>query len=43
MSLSELKDPSWAKTVFQISPVGDVMYTTVRPGFAPKEARRGSS
>jgi hypothetical protein len=23
MSLSELKDSSWAKTVFQISPVGD--------------------
>jgi hypothetical protein len=23
MSLSELKDSNWAKTVFQISPVGD--------------------
>ena len=29
MSLSELKDSSWAKTVFQISPVGDAMQTTV--------------
>ena len=30
MSLSELNDFSWAKTVFQISPVGDAMSTTVR-------------
>ncbi len=29
MSLSELKDSSWAKTVFQISPVGDTMQTAV--------------
>ena len=29
MSLSELKGSSWAKRVFQISPVGDTMMTTV--------------
>ncbi len=29
MSLSELKDSSWAKTVFQISPVGDASLAAV--------------
>ena len=29
MSLSELKDSSWAKTVFQISPLGDTNFVPI--------------